>query len=821
MCTLEALARDVVYTFRMARRQPTFVLLIVLSLALGIGANTAVFSVISAAFLHTLPVRDPETLTLVQRTNGTQVLPTVSYPLYEALRDQGQSFRELAAFNGTQYARLSGGADDTTGRVSRQYVSANFFGVAGVRALRGRTFDASDNRTVGGSSVAVISYRYWIDRLGSDENVIGRSLELDERVFTIVGVGAPDFAGMEAGRSTDVWLPAMMMGPCVTDQGCQVYRVMGRLRPGVGESQAAADLSRIFSAHLEQRAQTVGITGEAERKRFISQRIVLASGMRGDTSQVSGVTGPLTVVMALVFIILLIACTNVGSLLLARTVARRREMAVRLSLGARRGRLLQQLLTESLLIAIVGALVGLLFASWASEVLVRLLPQAGADLVLDFRLDTRVLLFTGGLAIFATLLFGLAPALQSTRTDLTGAIKDGAAATAAQGASHRLRHAFVVIQLALSVLLLVGAGLFARTLRNLQLVDVGYDTAVVSVELRPPDDWNNEETMAAREQLIERARGIGGVASAAVMAPDPFGGNNWESRITIPGYVARSQDDLHVNFFAVSSDLFATLRIPILTGRNVTAADRTNAPLVAIVNEAFVRRFGGGKNLVGTTIEKDAGKPIEIVGVVRDANFTDLRQRVKPIVFLSAHQRVGPSEALVLRAATTPMTLMQPLRAIATEMQASGPRLSAPVIMRDRVSALVQPEQRLTQLWSGFAVLALMLVCLGLYGVVTQVTSQRTVEIGVRMALGATRASVLRLVLAEALRLVLVGLAVGILASVLAGRWISALLFGLSPTDPLTFVTAAALLIVTTLLAASVPARRAARLDPVKALRYE
>jgi ABC-type antimicrobial peptide transport system permease subunit len=305
------------------------------------------------------------------------------------------------------------------------------------------------------------------------------------------------------------------------------------------------------------------------------------------------------------------------------------------------------------------------------------------------------------------------------------------------------------------------------------------------------------------------------------MAPDPFGGNIWASRITIPGYVSRSPNDLDVNFFAVSSDLFATLRIPILTGRTFTPAERANAPLVAVVNEAFVRRYGGGKNPVGTTIEKDAGKPIEIVGVARDANFTDLRQRVQPIVFLSAHQQVGPSEALILRAATSPITLMQPLRASATEMQGTGLRFSAPVILRDRLSALAQPEQRLTQLWGGFAVLALMLVCFGLYGVVTQVTSRRTMEIGVRMALGATRASVLWLVMVEALRLVLLGLVVGILASVLAGRWMSALLFGLSPTDPLTFVGAAALLIVTTLLAVSVPARRAARLDPVHALRYE
>jgi len=441
--------------------------------------------------------------------------------------------------------------------------------------------------------------------------------------------------------------------------------------------------------------------------------------------------------------------------------------------------------------------------------------------VLEFHLDPHVLIFTAALSLLSTLLFGLAPALQSTRAALTSVLKDSSAATAGQSTGHRLRHAFVVVQLGLSVLLLVGAGLFARTLRNLEFVDVGYDAApIMTTEIRPPDDWNDAQTIAARDGLIERVRARPGLASAAVMGPDPFGGNTWESPISIPAYVPRSPDDLVVNFFAVSSDLFATMDVPILAGRNFTPADRTNAPLVAIVNQAFVRRFGDGRNVIGTTIEKDAGLKIQIVGVVRDANFSDLRQRVGPIVFLSAHQRLGPSEALVVRAATAPSSLVQALRAIGAETQ-GGLRLAPPIMMRERLAALVEPEQRLAQLWGGFAVLALLLVCVGLYGVVTQVTSRRTMEIGVRRALGAKRASVLWLVLAEALRLVVFGVGVGILASVLAGRWIASLLFGLSPTDPLTLAGAAVLLVVATLLAASVPACRAARIDPLKALRYE
>jgi predicted permease len=697
---LDALAQDLRYAVRMLWKSPAFACIVTLSLALGIGGNIAVFSVISAAFLNTLPISDPETLTLVQRSSGTQTLPTVSYTLYEAVRDQSQSFRALAAFNGTQYGRVYG-TDDSAARTSRQYVSSNYFEVAGVRAIRGRTFDAADNRTVGASPVAVISHRYWSSRLGSDENVVGGSVTIDDRVFTIIGVSAPGFTGVEAGRATDVWLPTMMMGPCVTDPGCQVYRVMGRLQPGVTESAAAADLTRILASHLEQRAQALGIVREADRRRFTSQRIVLASGMGGDTSQVASTKTPLTVLMGLVAIILLISCTNVGSLLLARAVARRREMAVRLSIGARRGRLIRQLLTESLVIALAGGVTGLVLASWASQALVRLLPQAGGDLVLEFHLDRHVLIFTATLSLLSTLLFGLAPAVQSTRADLTSAFKDVSAATAGQSAGHQLRHAFVVVQLGLSVLLLVAAGLFARTLRNLELVDVGYDAApIVTTEIRPPDDWKDAQTMAARDGLIERVRATPGLASAAVMGPDPFGGNTWESPISIPAYVPRSPDDLVVNFFAVSSDLFATMRVPILAGRNFTPADRTNAPLVAIVNQAFVRRFGGGRNVIGTTIEKDAGRRIEIVGVVRDANFSDLRQRVGPIVFLSAHQRVGPSEGLVVRAATASSSLVQALRAIGAEMQ-GGLRLAPPIVMRERLAALVQPEQRLVQLWGG------------------------------------------------------------------------------------------------------------------------
>jgi putative ABC transport system permease protein len=468
-------------------------------------------------------------------------------------------------------------------------------------------------------------------------------------------------------------------------------------------------------------------------------------------------------------LILLITCTNVGSLLLARAVARRHEMAVRLSIGARRGRLIRQLLTESLLIALAGAVAGLVVASWASHALVRLLPQAGGDLVLEFHLDRYVLIFTAALAVLSTLLFWLAPALQSTRADLTSAIKDGFAATAGQSARYRLRHAFVVVQLGLSVLLLVGAGLFARSLRNLEHVDVGYDAApIVTTEMRPPDDWKDAQTMAARDGLIERVSATPGVASVAVMGPDPFGGNTWESGISVAGYVASSVDDLVVTFFAVSSDLFATIHVPIVAGRNFTPADRTNAPLVAIVNEAFVRRFGAGRSVIGTMIEKDAGQRIEIVGVVRDANFSDLRQRVGPIVFFSAHQRVGPSEALVVRAASAPSSVVQAPRGIGSPMQ-GGLRLAPPILMRERLAALVQPEQRLAQLWGGFAVLALVLVCFGLYGVVTQVTSRRTMEVDIRMALGATFSSVLWLLLAEALRLVVLGVGVGMLASVLAG----------------------------------------------------
>jgi predicted permease len=797
---LENLMQDLRYAGRTFRKSPGFTAIAVLSLAFGIGTNTAIFSLIDAVLLKSLPVNHPEELAALEPLSPEGKRGWgFSYPAYLDLRDANHVFSGLLAASGPRQIEVGIGAD--TEPAQNKIVSSTYFSVLGVRPILGRAFNNQDD----GLQVAVISHRFWKQSFGGSDSVLGRQIALEGVPFTIVGVAPPGFFGEAVGEAPDIWASVSLeQAQRRNDRGYVWLNLMGRLKPGVKASQAAAELNLILTH-----------TGPAN-----AEHTAVEPGGRGLSGLRDRFTDPLRILMAVVAVVLLIACANLASLLLARATARQREIATRLAIGAGRGRLVRQLLTESVLLAAMGGMLGVLFATWSSRLLLDLVVGGGRPIALDLRPDVRILLFAGMISLVTGMLFGLAPALQAVGRDVAPALKLGARSLAGRGRRWGLKDALIVAQVALSLLLLVVGGLFIRTLQNLKDQDTGFRAGnILSVELGAQRGYQ-PQWPALEVRLLERMRAIPGVQAASVS----FNGTLSDSGsgvggLKIDGYIPRSPEDQRSRADWVGPGYFETAGIPLLDGRDFTLADNTAAPKVALVNQTLARHYFGNSPAVSRRFEFNK-ESYEIIGVVKDAKYIDLREPSPRLVYFASLQRTGGIHALEVRTAGSPLAFAGTVR---TAIREIDPRLRLGIVttVQQRIDRKLSREHLVADLAAFFGGLTVLLVAIGIYGTLAYSVAQRTNEIGIRMALGAQPWSVLRMVLRDILLVLAAGLAVGVAAVMACGQLVASMLFGLKPTDATTIALAALVLSAMALAAGYIPARRASRVDPLAALRAE
>jgi predicted permease len=835
--------QDVRYGARVLLKSRGFTLVAALSLALGIGANAVIFSLVNATLLRPLAVERPEELVYVFSGSPNSPYNNFSYPDIAELRERNRVFSGLAAYGGIA-ASLSLG--DRAELVAGAIVTGDFFDVLGVRAARGRTFAPEEDRTPDSHPVAVISHGLWQGRFGGEPQVVGRQVTLNSRSFTVIGVLPEYFFDPLSDSPRDVYVPMMMQalmrpprGGYSGEMNPDLLRVrgnrwlwgVGRLKPGVTREQAQAALVAL----TEEQARTHPDTNA-------NRAATLTPLSEGDPRERRTLLSTATLLMSIVAVVLLIACANVANLLLARSAARRKEIAVRLALGASRARLVRQLLTESLLLAVLGGAAGLFVALWAVDVLRAVPPPPGLlpltpDFSPGFGLDWRVLAFTLGLSLLTGILFGLVPALQASRPDLVPALKDEASAPEHAGRRFNLKNSLVVAQVAMSLVLLIAAGLFLRSLWRAAAVEPGFAadrmlTAQLNINLLR---YTRAQGREFYRQAVERVRALPGVESASLARNVPLGGGGSIRSLLVEGQadtgnVARSEgggvsagDDPNlVNVNVVGAGYFQTTGIPLLGGRDFDERDAEDRPGVVIVNEAFVARHFNGQGALGKRLSfRGAEGPwYEIVGVARDSKYRALSEGPTPFVYLPLAQNHETGMTLLVRTAGDPASVAAAVRsevqAIDRHVPLTGVRPMAELIGNSLYAA------RMGAILLGvFAFIALALAAVGVYGVMAFSVARRTREIGIRMALGAERRDVLRLVLKEGMTLVAVGVVVGLTAAAAVTRLLASFLYGVSVTDAATFAAVPALLAGVALLACYVPARRATRVDPLVALRYE
>jgi predicted permease len=837
---LRQFIQDLRYGLRAMRREPGFTAVAVLTLALGIGANTAIFSLLDAVLLKSLPVREPEGLVLFgegEEVGLTQHFPNAStdlfsYPFYQQARQNKEVFSEVTAVqsipwrvHGTVDTNGSGGELE---QVDAQLVSGTYFSVLGVNAHLGRTFTDADDQTPGGHPVAVVSHAWWQRRMGGDAGAVGRNITIGRTAYTIIGVAPEEFFGTTVGQSPDVWVPLAMEAQLPPahwngrhDPSFQSLYLIGRLRDGASVQQAGAAVNLLFKQSLQERA---GAQPPAARVQDIQRASVeLTPAGKGLSQLRRRFSLSLRILMAFVLVVLLIACANVANLLLARAAARQREFALRLALGAGRVRLVRQLLAEGVLLAGLGSVAGVVLAWWGSSLLVAMASAGSQSLPLDVTPNLRVLGFTLLASLLSVIIFGVAPALRASRVEPNSAL------TGSRGVAHarpqsRFGKSLVVAQVALSLVLLVGAGLFVRTLINLQNVPTGFDQQNVLVLQLDTTTTGHEGERLGRllREVEEKVKAVPGVRAASFSFV-VFNQGQWTSPAHTRDGAAPEGQNRSIRQNVVGPDYFAAMGIPLVLGRGFGPQDTDKSQRVAVISEAMARRFFPQGSPLGKrfgTNGPGSSEEIEIIGVARDARYGSLTEQMRPMAYYAHAQRPQPLGNFVLRFNGPQESVVPQVREAMREVARDLP-VDEVVSLSEYIGRSLVQQKLVARLAAFFGLLALLLACIGLYGVLSYTVTRRTSEIGIRMALGAQRGHVLWRVLREALTLVLIGVGIGLLASLGATRMASALLFGLKPNDPLTVTSAALLLIAVAALAGYLPARRAARVDPMVALRSE
>ncbi|HLN03888.1 MAG TPA: ABC transporter permease [Bryobacteraceae bacterium] len=842
--TLVTLGQDVRYALRMWRRNPGFTAVAALSLALGIGANTAIFSVLDEVLLRPLPVKNPRELALVSLGSSSQIAleffggeVPMSYQLYRTLRDSNSVFSGLLAACEPLSAEMRAQgrmSAASSPQVQTQPVSGNYFWVLGVEPILGRVLTADDDRVTGSGGgegpVAVISYRFWQRRFGLNPAVVGSSILLNDGRFTIVGVARPGFDSESIGRVSDVWVPVAMisaLSPQLSpDRFVPRFTVIGRLQPGVTRPQTQEAMQAIL-----QHAGEDALDGMSPS----DVGIRVKDGSKGESNLRTQLSITLIVLMSAVGLVLLIACANVATLLLARAAARRREIAVRLSIGAGRARLVRQLFTESLLLAVVGGFAGVLLARWGAALLVASISGDSPEVLAGVNADVHILSFALAVTIVAALLFGLAPAMQATRVDLTTALND--ASRSSQGRRSQMAgRLLIAAQVALTVVLLIGSSLFVRTLRNLESLDIGFNrehTLLVNFDFG--GDYRGAKLAKLAGDLERRIRTLPGVLSTGAATTTPFGGNFSGSPVKVPGYVARDDDPFYVEWNLVGADFFHSAGLPMIWGREFGPQDTDRGSergesvagpgFVAVVNEAFTKRFFGDRNPVGKHFTMRRATDVEIVGVAKDVKYEGLRKQTAPMIYLPTEQDLfhWRDLSLVVRFTGSPRDAAGLIAGIRSEVShaAAGVRISAIQTLQNLVDRSLLEEWLAADLSSIASVLALLLVSVGLYGAVAYAVTRRTQELGIRMALGARREDIFWMVLGDTLLTVGAGIVAGVPLGLAAVRLVSAKLFDVRAADPVALAVAILLMISVATVASFLPARRAAGVDPMMALRHE
>ncbi len=831
MQLLHSLGRDLRFAFRLMRRTPVVSAVAMLSLALGIGANVAIFSLMNALMLKALPIHEPERLVVIGQAASTpsgNPNTSFTYPQWEYLRDH-QDF--LGGVLATGSARFNLNTTGELRPVVGMYANGRFFDVLGVTALLGRTFTVDDDKRGGGPDgpVAVISHAFWQREYGADANILGRPIYLDGHAFTVVGVTPPDFFGVIVGRSFDVAIPfgaePIIRGAETTLDRRSTWwiNLLARLAPGQTVAQAQARLEALRPG-LREATMPQDWRPQDQTQYFIEPFTLspAATGLSGLRDRYSR---PLYVLFGIVALVLLIACANMANLLLAQSAARQKELAVRLSLGASRWQLGRQLIVESLLLSFIGAASGVLLALWGSRALVQLLSTRTNIVSLDLALDWRVLAFTTMVGVVTGLLFGVAPALRATSLTPAGAMRDNARGVVTGGGRIGLGHGLVALQVALSFVLVLGASLFVRTLVDLTGQPMGFQHERVlyaSVDLRRTG-LSDKERPALFERLREAVAAAPGIEAAAVSVVTPISGSTWNNRITVPGYEAPERDRTAL-YNRVTPDYFSVMSTPIVAGRDIGATDRLGSPKVVLVNEAFAKKFFRGESPLGRPFTIGVpGTPravtVEIVGMVADAKYRSLRELPQPTMYAAwAQEETASSSARVSMRLSGPANAFRPTVLKALESVHKEVVVDFRTFEEELQASVIQ-ERLVASLSGFFGGLALLLAAIGLYGVMSYSVTRRRNEIGVRMALGAEPRRVMRQVLGHVALIIVAGLAVGAAASFGASRFINTLLYNLVATD-FTMVAIAALTLGTAAaLAGYLPARRAARVDPMVALR--
>ena len=819
MTWLESLAADVRYALRALRASPGFALVTILSLGLGIGANTAIFSLINAVVLRTLPVVRPEEL--VQITIGDALGGSVlTNPIWEQVRDRQDAFSGVFAYGGVSLDLTSGGE---VRRAQGDWVSGDYFSTLGLRPALGRLITRADDFR-GCPPVAVLGYGFWKSEFGGSPTIIGKTISLDRKAHTIVGVTDPSFHGVNVGESIQVYVP-LCLRPGLDARSNWFLHIIGRPKSGLTTEQVAPRLAAIAPSVFE--ATVPQHWGATEKADYLTNKLGVRSAPTGLSFVRREYQRSLTVLMVVVALVLLIACANVANLLLARAAVRGREMAIRLAIGAARRRLIRQLLTESVLLAGLGAVVGVVVARWGSALLVGALSRGSFPVFLDLTLDVRVLAFTLSVAVATGILFGLAPAWRATRIDPQAALKTNGRGVVEGHSRFTIGKALVVGQIALSLVLVIGAGLLLGSFRNLTTLDPGFrrdGVLLVSVSLRnsgyPADSYG-----AVHSELLARFRALPGVEAAGASQMTPISGSAWNDNIKVDGYAQKSAGDGLVYFNEVTDGFFAAMGTPLLAGRDFNETDRPASRPVAIVNETMARKFFNGRSPLGDhyrLVQHDSmSAPIEIIGVVKDAKYRELREETLPTIYLPVAQdaKATPYANYELRTSGPVSALAPAVKAMVAEVNRSIALELTP--LSEQLDSSLTRERLLATLSGFFGALALLLAMVGLYGTLSYNVARRRNEIGIRIALGAAQGRVIRLVLGEVTRTVLIGVALGLVAALASTRWVGSFLYGLSPSDPATVVGAAVTLACVALAAGALPAWRAARVEPIAALRDE